>query len=124
MNDTLRAADRDREQVAAILREQYAQGRLTLEEFDERSTAAWSARTMGDLRELTADLPAVSSPQEAAWSPTTMRWITAAGVTAAAAVLAIAVLAGHLMLAWPTWLVVLLVIRIANRHRGTRPTCH
>jgi hypothetical protein len=34
-------------------------GRLTLEEFDERLTRAYAAKTFGELEELTADLPAV-----------------------------------------------------------------
>jgi hypothetical protein len=53
----IRASDSDREHVVEILRDAYAAGRLTLEEFDERTTAAFSARTWGTLRELTGDLP-------------------------------------------------------------------
>ncbi len=53
----IRASDSDREQVVEILREAYAAGRLTLEEFDERSSAAFAGRTWGALRELTTDLP-------------------------------------------------------------------
>jgi hypothetical protein len=54
---TIRASDSDREQVVAILRDAYAAGRLTLAEFDERSTAALTGRTWGALGELTKDLP-------------------------------------------------------------------
>ncbi len=53
----IRASDADRESVVAILRDAYAAGRLTLEEFDERTTAAFSGRTWGALSELTKDLP-------------------------------------------------------------------
>jgi hypothetical protein len=53
----IRASDSDREHVVEILRDAYAAGRLTLEEFDERTTDAFSARTWGALRELTGDLP-------------------------------------------------------------------
>jgi Domain of unknown function (DUF1707) len=53
----IRASDSDRESVVAILRDAYAAGRLTLEEFDERTTAALSGRTWGALAELTNDLP-------------------------------------------------------------------
>jgi DUF1707 SHOCT-like domain len=56
-SDRIRASDSDRENVVAILREAYSAGRLTLEEFDERTTAAFAARTWGSLRELTSDLP-------------------------------------------------------------------
>lgn len=53
----IRASDSDRENVVVILRDAYSTGRLTLEEFDERTTAAFAARTWGGLRELTRDLP-------------------------------------------------------------------
>ncbi|MDN3359892.1 DUF1707 domain-containing protein [Actinomadura sp. DC4] len=119
MDDALRAADRDRDDVAAILREQYAQGRLTMEEYDERSTAAASAKTMGDLRVLTADLPATPEPSGApAWSRGRMRWIAVAGVLATVALLVGAAFAGHFLLAFPTWLVVLIIVRHA--HGGRR----
>lgn len=53
----IRASDSDRENVIAILRDAYTAGRLTLEEFDERTTAALSGKTWGVLGELTKDLP-------------------------------------------------------------------
>jgi DUF1707 SHOCT-like domain len=53
----MRASDSDRERVVDILRGAYTEGRLTLEEFDERTTAAYAARTWSQLRELTGDLP-------------------------------------------------------------------
>jgi Domain of unknown function (DUF1707) len=39
-----------------MLREAYAAGRLSREEFDERIVAALSASTWGELRDITADL--------------------------------------------------------------------
>lgn len=54
----MRASDQDREVVVAALRDAYTAGRLTLEEFDERMTAAYASRTWGELRKLTEDLPA------------------------------------------------------------------
>jgi hypothetical protein len=53
----IRASDADREHVVEILREAYSAGRLTLEEFDERTTGAFAAKTWGGLRTLTSDLP-------------------------------------------------------------------
>lgn len=53
----IRASDSDRERVVEILRGGYTEGRLTLDEFDERTTAAYAARTWSQLRELTSDLP-------------------------------------------------------------------
>ncbi|MFD1147986.1 DUF1707 SHOCT-like domain-containing protein [Saccharothrix hoggarensis] len=55
-----RAADRDRAAVAAELSRAHTEGRLTLSEFDERTRAAYEARTYAELTALTADLPRVS----------------------------------------------------------------
>jgi hypothetical protein len=54
----IRASDQERESVVDVLRDAYTDGRLTLDEFEERTSAAYAAKTWGDLRELTADLPA------------------------------------------------------------------
>ncbi|WP_330458077.1 DUF1707 domain-containing protein [Streptomyces sp. NBC_00820] len=60
----LRASDADRERVAEVLRDAVAEGRLDMEEFEERLEAAYKARTYGELAPLTRDLPAagVSAP--------------------------------------------------------------
>jgi hypothetical protein len=55
----LRASDLDRERTVEQLREHAAEGRLTLEEFTERMSAAYLARTNDDLEALARDLPAV-----------------------------------------------------------------
>jgi hypothetical protein len=47
-----RASDQDRNSIAEGLREAYAVGRLSAEEHDERVTAAYSATTRGQLREM------------------------------------------------------------------------
>ena len=46
--DSLRLSDADRESAMELLSEHYAIGRLTKDEFDERSDAVWSAKTQGD----------------------------------------------------------------------------
>lgn len=53
----IRAADRDREQVVELLRSQTAEGRLTLDEFEQRMSSAYEATTWDELRRLTDDLP-------------------------------------------------------------------
>jgi DUF1707 SHOCT-like domain len=58
----LRIGDADREAVAARLREHYAQGRLTLEEFNQRLDAAFAAKTQSQLNALTRDLPRAAAP--------------------------------------------------------------
>jgi hypothetical protein len=62
MNDRIRISDADRERVAARLRDHYAEGRLTSDELEERISATLSAKTVGDLRRVMADLPDDSAP--------------------------------------------------------------
>jgi hypothetical protein len=57
MDDRIRASDADRDHVTTRLREHFAAGRLTSDELDERISAALSAKTHGQLRQLMADLP-------------------------------------------------------------------
>lgn len=57
---TLRASDAERDQVVVRLRDASAEGRLTLEEFVERMTSAYEARTHAELEHLVRDLPAGS----------------------------------------------------------------
>ena len=53
----LRAADADRERTVATLREHAVEGRLSLEEFTDRMSTAYLARTKDELEELLRDLP-------------------------------------------------------------------
>ena len=53
----MRASDADRDLALAELSEHFQTGRLTREEFDERSARALQARTGRELSELFADLP-------------------------------------------------------------------
>jgi Domain of unknown function (DUF1707) len=53
----LRIGDAERDATAARLRESYAQGRLTLDEFNERLSAALAATTERELSQITRDLP-------------------------------------------------------------------
>jgi hypothetical protein len=55
----MRASDADRDAVVAALSEHFQAGRLTSEELEERTGRALSARTLGELDEMTADLPAL-----------------------------------------------------------------
>ena len=58
-NMKTRASDADRDRTVAALREHLAAGRLTIEEFDERLDKACAAKTLGELDEVMADLPAI-----------------------------------------------------------------
>jgi hypothetical protein len=53
----LRASDADRDEVVALLRRHAEAGRLTVDELDERCSAALSAVTVGELTKLLEDLP-------------------------------------------------------------------
>ena len=53
-----RATHEDRDRVVEVLRLAAGDGRLTLEELDERVGAALTARTYGELTALVSDLPA------------------------------------------------------------------
>jgi len=55
-NGSMRATDADRENARTILQDAHAQGRLSWEEFDSRSTALVNAQTYDQLAGLTADL--------------------------------------------------------------------
>ncbi len=53
-----RAAHEDRDRVVDVLRQAAGDGRLTMEELDQRVGAALTARTYGELAALVSDLPA------------------------------------------------------------------
>ncbi|MDQ3768359.1 MAG: DUF1707 domain-containing protein [Actinomycetota bacterium] len=53
----VRASDAERERCAHVLRDAYAEGRLSLAELEERLTRARDARTRVELRVLTRDVP-------------------------------------------------------------------
>jgi hypothetical protein len=57
-----RASDADRDAALERLRDAFADGRLTEEEFDQRSCAALAGRTAAELERLLVDLPAVPRP--------------------------------------------------------------
>jgi hypothetical protein len=58
-----------RERVIALLTDRYAQDHLSLEEFERRAAAAYSARTPDDLATLTADLGDTGVPATRASLP-------------------------------------------------------
>ncbi|MFZ0996138.1 MAG: RDD family protein [Candidatus Dormiibacterota bacterium] len=63
----VRASDADREQAVVELTEHHVEGRLSSEEFSERTRLAYGARTSGELTELLSDLPSKSSASIVAW---------------------------------------------------------
>jgi len=120
----MRACDADRDAMVADLGEHFQAGRLTAAELDERISQALTARTMGELGALAADLPALrpaapAAPHSAAPSPAAGRpqprpGHTAPALTVALAGLAIAALVlihavhpgwGLIWLLWPALLI-------------------
>ena len=92
----LRASDDDRDTVLAALQRHTAAGRLSLEEFDRRSTSALAAVTLEDLAGLTADLPGLTDgPPRPAESASHARHLTLLFVIA---FVAIAVLVAMMLL--------------------------
>ena len=59
----LRVSDADRHKVAEILRQAAGEGRLDLDELDERLESAYAAKTYADLVPITADLPVRGNEQ-------------------------------------------------------------
>ncbi|SDH90569.1 DUF1707 SHOCT-like domain-containing protein [Nonomuraea jiangxiensis] len=137
----MRASDADRDRVAAILREHTAQGRITMDEFNERLESLYSSKTYGELAKLTADLPDVDlrnrpakvSPaalpdsrmhpgMRAAWGA----WATASGINWVIWLI-VSVTSGDLVYPWPLWVmgpwgVILLISTVlgGNRHQRHR----
>ncbi|GLX18320.1 DUF1707 SHOCT-like domain-containing protein [Streptomyces lavendulae] len=93
----LRASDADRERVVDRLRDAVAEGRLDMEEFEERLEAAYTSRTYAELEPLTRDLPAAAgstSPSPVAPSPApSSAWPDRIGGTGTSAT-AVAVMSG------------------------------
>ena len=58
----VRVGDADRDAVATQLRDHFADGRLTLEELNERLDQAFAAKTKADLNTVMRDLPQAARP--------------------------------------------------------------
>jgi hypothetical protein len=70
----IRASDAEREQTMALLRRNFAEGRLTLAELEERVADASEATTRGRLRTLTADLPSETHTSTPTWQAPGTDW--------------------------------------------------
>jgi hypothetical protein len=58
----MRAGDKERQQVVELLGKHFGEGRLTVEEFDERVIRAHASVYLDELPALTADLPRDPEP--------------------------------------------------------------
>ena len=86
----LRAGDADREAIAERLRNSHSEGRLDVQEFQDRLDRCYQAKTVGELEQLVADLPRERLP-ERAFRPQRLRMIPLLAVVFGAVVIAGAV---------------------------------
>lgn len=136
----LRASDRERDEVVSRLADHLAEGRLELAEFEERSTRASTARTRGELAELTVDLPSSDpAPAPAPTAPPSLTkdepparrpgaglrpyrpWL-AAGLTCVAVWAISSAAAGTVLPFWPIWVIgpwgFFLLLRVVRSSTG------
>jgi len=124
----LRASDADRDAVVTALSQHYQAGRLTTEELEERTGRALTARTLGELGDLTADLPGprIAEPPRPAPPMAPPAWhgwlgyraaVPLAAVIAAVVIAALAVGAGVGHHNWLVLLVPALIVARASRLR-------
>jgi len=71
--EQLRISDEDRHRVAEVLREAAGEGRLDLEELDQRLEAAYAAKVYADLVPILADLPGSHLPAVSSTRPPATR---------------------------------------------------
>jgi hypothetical protein len=98
----LLASDAEREHHAELLREHAAQGRLTVDELDERLDRVYAARTRGELEPIVSDLPAPRRTRPPAPRPARRRpeWTAFVAVNLLLIVIWAATGAGYF---WPIW---------------------
>jgi hypothetical protein len=121
---TVRASDRDREAVVALLGEHTGAGRLSMPEFEERVSSAYAARTLAELDVLLADVPTDRAAPVRSWR----RWHMSAWLITAVICLAIWSLTslgtGTWLYFWPTWVIgpwgVVVLGRLLAERRSVR----
>jgi Domain of unknown function (DUF1707) len=129
---SLRVSDADRDRAITELSEHYQAGRLTTEEFEDRTGRALQARTTADLAALFTDLPRRQAPMTgagandaASTAPASppRAWparVPVAPVAILAVVAVVALLSGHLFhIAWVP-VVAIIVVRLLAGGRGRR----
>jgi hypothetical protein len=129
---SLRVSDADRDRAIAELSEHYQAGRLSTEEFEDRTGRALQARTTADLAALFTDLPRREAPMTGATATSAANtapaspaksWparVPVAPVTILAVVAVLALLGGHLFhIAWVP-VVAIIVVRVLAGGRSRR----
>jgi uncharacterized membrane protein len=93
--DNMRAADADRDRVAALLNTSYVDGRLSKDEYDARLETTLSARTYAELDQVVADLPVAYADGA---PPVTTAVVTAPAATNGLAIASLACGLGQVVL--------------------------
>lgn len=105
----LRASDAERERIIEVLRRHTADGRLTLEEFEQRVGEALAATTRADLGPVLRELPPLpaDAPVEARTAARRTRWPSLDGGRAVLGAVAIVAVATVIATgAWGMWWIV------------------
>jgi hypothetical protein len=120
----LRAGDADRERVAERLRQSAAEGRLDVNELQERLESCYQARTFGQLSELVADLPRpVTEPERSRFDWLgDWRWAVRALAPLLLVLLVVSAASGHHHVFWLFWIpLVFLFWRMSSWRRRRWP---
>jgi Domain of unknown function (DUF1707) len=114
----MRAGDKDRQQVVVQLGRHFGEGRLTVEEFDERVVRAHASVYLDELPALTVDLPGDPEPQH---RPTRRATRVPAGVLVLLALLLAWSMVSAVVYGTPPFLALILLFVFLRRRRWSRP---
>ena len=114
---SLRVSDAERDEVATLLRDAAAEGRLTPDELDERVEKALSARTGADLDALLADLPRKRALPAPPRGEGMRNFSLLVGIALLVTGVVLAAGVGHI---WAVWILGFVVFKVARggRTRG------
>lgn len=117
----LRAADADRDLIAERLRKGHAEGRLDINEFQQRLERCYEAKTFGELRELVKDLPRHDEQSKRRTSASLRPWPWHLGWVASIliALIVVSAVTGHHVF-WLWILLVFLLWRMSSWRRRRR----
>jgi hypothetical protein len=120
-NPGLRASDADRERLVDELEQHAIDGRLTTDEFDQRTGQAYAAKTVGELEKLRQDLPPVPTGGQVVSrrqkrSELTKRSLQETGGSAALFVVCTVIwlASGASGQFWPVWVLLIVVLSLVR----------